>query len=114
MKIAFPIGSTALLLLLLALVAQFKGGALLLDAVSGIRLESNDLDEASKQLADGAYARSLQASSHWFMVRNVLLGLGFLLGLYWFRLRQRSQYKSPIPVVKPSGQPYRRDRRRRR
>ena len=114
MKIAFPIGSTALLLLLLALAAHFKGAALLFDALSGVLLESHSLEEASKHLSSETYTRFQRASSLWFTARNIFLGLGLLLGLYWFSERRRTRYLTLISAAKPSDQPYRRDRRRRR
>ncbi|MBB5039865.1 hypothetical protein [Prosthecobacter dejongeii] len=103
MKTAFPARSTAILLILLALIAQIKGCTRQQQHEAELRFQKTDT-ESPFLTRVAKTTEAMEADSFWFNARTILLGAGLFCGLLWMRQRVRQRaFKRlhPEPTSKP-------------
>lgn len=114
MKIAFPAGSTAILLFFLALVTMIKGCAFRREAIKAMNFKNATDVKAITQSIHTA-TEGLQYGNLWFSATLLLLILGFFC--LWIRSRMRRQarlLRASTPQNQPASNQRRVGQRRRR
>ncbi|HEY1081291.1 MAG TPA: hypothetical protein VGE29_03460 [Prosthecobacter sp.] len=86
MKISFPFGGTALILLLMGLVGMAKNYLYTREGVLGISAIARSNEPKAGAALDSA-ERALESASHWSSASTILLLLGGFCALLWFRQR---------------------------
>lgn len=107
MKTVSPIGSTAIILLVLAMVVRMKGCTMERGALYGAKFGALDPKAASA-------LGTVDVGIPWYNASIIFLGLGLICGLIWFRNRmvRRRLPASTRPPRVIKAPPRRRRKRR--